>query len=255
MDVANPELMKVYDSSGEDYRLAFQEFLDHTDQKAKAMAWLEREVEALPGKRVYIDAGAGNGKLTAWFVPRFEQVIAIEPNPALERELRIACPTAVVLAAGIGAAEPPARADFVLCSHVFYYIDRSQWRPTLERLASWLRPGGVLAVALQNHGTDCMHMLRHFTGHIFDLPALARTFEAGAGGQFEVAIETAPARISTDSLASAYVIAEFMMNLLPLPSPPRRVDLESYVEQHFRRPEGGYQFSCDQDFLRIRRKS
>lgn len=251
----NAALMKVYDSSGEDYRIAFKEFLDHTDQKAKAMAWLEHEVNSLASKGVFIDAGAGNGKLTAWFVPRFEQVIAIEPNPSLERELRAACPTATVIAATIGAAEPPARADFVLCSHVFYYIDRGQWRQTFERLASWLRPGGVLAVALQNHGSDCMAMLRHFTGQLFDLPALARTFEAGADGQYEVRIETVPARIQTDTLASAYIIAEFMMNLLSLPSPPRRAELESYVEQHFRRPEGGYQFSGNQDFLCIRRKA
>ncbi|MHB1426700.1 MAG: class I SAM-dependent methyltransferase [Gemmataceae bacterium] len=253
--MASSALMKVYSSNGEDYRIAFKEFLDHTDQKTNAMAWLEREVHALPSKRVFIDAGAGNGKLTAWFVPLFEQVIAIEPNRSLERELRAACPTAVVIPATIGDAEPPARADFVLCSHVFYYLDRGQWLPILERLASWLRSGGVLAVALQNHGTDCMHMLRHFTGRLFDLAALTRSFEDSASGQFEVRIETAPARIETESSASAYVIAEFMMNLLPLSSPPRRDELESYVEQHFRRPEGGYQFSCNQDFLRIRRKA
>jgi trans-aconitate methyltransferase len=244
--------VRVYSSLGEDYHAAFKEFLDHTDQKANAMAWLEREVASLPRRETFIDAGAGNGKLTTWFVPRFERVIAVEPNASLAAELRAACPSATVLPTTIGQADPPARAEFILCSHVFYYIDHGQWLPDLQRLAGWLRPGGLLALALQNRDTDCMRMVRHFTGRTIDLPDLADAFKGVAEGRYEVRVETVPARIRTDMLASAYTIAEFMMNVMPLTSPPPRADLERYVEQHFRKPGGGYEFSCDQDFLRVR---
>ena len=141
----------------------------------------------------------------------------------------------------------------MLCSHVLYYIDRNRWMEHLRRLAGWLRPGGVLAVALQNHQTDCMRMLRHFTTEQFDLAALAHAFAVEAGDHFAVRLDTVEAHVRTASFEPAYVVAEFMLNLLPLPSPPPRPELERYVEDHFRTSAGGYQMSCHQDFLRVGR--
>ena len=68
-----------------------------------------------------MDAAAGTGKFTAWFAARFGQLIAVEPNLSLTRELQNNCPTVAILPVQIADAEPPP-ADFVLCSHVFYYI-------------------------------------------------------------------------------------------------------------------------------------
>ena len=93
-------------SSGPEYHQAFKTFLAHTDQKDNAMAWIKREVEALDDRRVLIDAGAGSGKLTVWFTQYFSRVIAIEPNPSLEAELRAACPSADVFAMPITMARP-----------------------------------------------------------------------------------------------------------------------------------------------------
>lgn len=248
-------MIKTYNSLGPDYREAFSVFLAHTDQKAKASAWLEKAVAGLPTREVCIDAGAGNGKLTGWLQAHFPRTIAVEPNPSLCKELRAACPTAEMIAETIAAADLGPIADFVLCSHVFYYIDRPRWPETLHKLASWLRPGGVLVIALQNHETDCMRMLRHFTGEEFDLSALAQAFAAKTQGKFDVHTETVTAHIQTPTFEPAYVIAEFMLNLLPLPNPPSRADLERYVTDHFRSPEGGYRFSCHQDFLRVCRKA
>jgi hypothetical protein len=58
--------------------------------------------------------------------------------------------------------------------------------------------------------------------------------------------------VTAPDLASAYVIAEFMLNLVPLPNPPARSAVEAYLGQHFARPEGGFRFSCHQDFVVIR---
>ncbi len=153
----------------------------------------------------------------------------------------------------IADARPGAAADFVLCSHVFYYVPPDQWRDTLHTLAGWLRPGGVLAIALQNHETDCMRMLRHFTGRQFDLGALGRSYASETAGAFDLRIDTVAAHVDTDSFASAYMIAEFMLNLLPLPTPPERAALERYVQNHFQQG-GRYRFSCHQDFLRLERR-
>src|SRR5262249_48678316 len=155
----NPSaLVNVYDSQSAAYQRAFQVFLDHTDQKAKARDWLHQLVQRLPARDLCVDAGAGNGKVTAWFSHYFRRSVAIEPNSHLCAELRRTCPTAEVLPTTILAAQPPAAAKLVLCSHVLCYIPELERLLHLEKLASWLAPGGVLVVIVQNGRTDCTRM-------------------------------------------------------------------------------------------------
>src|SRR5262245_36989093 len=125
-----PRRVHVYDSQGTDYHRAYQVFLDHTNQKTTARTWLDRLVQSLPARRVFIDAGAGNGQVTAWFMDAFERTIAIEPNASLRADLQKHCPKAEVLPEMILDANPSALGDLILCSHVFYYIDDAQWLPS-----------------------------------------------------------------------------------------------------------------------------
>lgn len=242
----------VYDSQTSDYHKAFQVFLDHTDQKAQMQQWLYRLVEALPSRRVFIDAGAGNGAATAWFADTFDRTIALEPNASLRAELRSNCPQAEVFPEKIMDAELAALGDLVLCSHLLYHINESEWTANLERLASWLSADGTLVVVLQHHASECMQMLRHFFGRSFDLSSLAKAFQDQNGNRYELTLETVPAHIATPDFDAAYTIAEFMLNDLPKLIPPTRSDLEEYVRARFACPTGGFRFSCDQDFLTIR---
>src|SRR6058998_944312 len=92
--MAKAETMAVYNSQSREYHHAFQVFLDHTDQKLKAQKWLSDLIDHLPSRRVFVDAGAGNGKVTASFTDRFGRTIAIEPSASLRHDLERACPTA-----------------------------------------------------------------------------------------------------------------------------------------------------------------
>jgi hypothetical protein len=250
----NQKLLNVYDSQSDESSRAFGVFLGHTDQMAKAAAWLEQEVNGLANRGVFIDAGARNGQLTSRLAPRFRKTIAIEPSPFFREGLHQSCPGAELLPVPIAQARPNAQADFVLCSHVFYHIDRTLWAEILHHLASWLRPEGILAVALLNHETDSMRMLHHLTGKEFDLVSLGRAFANDAQGQFDVRTETVEAHIHTDSFEAAYIIAEFFLNESSLSRPPLRAKLEQYIRAHFH-SDGHYRFSCHQDFLRIHRRA
>lgn len=245
--------VKVFKSDTEDYHHAFQTFLDHTDQKHKAKEWMDSFVEKLPQKEVFVDAGAGNGKVTAWFTDKFKKSVAMEPNPSLCRDLKKACPGAEIHQATILEAKVNSSADFILASHVFYYIPKDQWLANLSRLTSWLSPQGALVVMIQNSGTDCMGMLKHFHKKSFDLRELAKDFKA-KDKNYKVTMETVPSYITTSDFKSACTIAEFMMNLLPMPDPPLRSELEAYVEKNFSAGSGKYRFSCHQDFLQIGNK-
>lgn len=92
-------LVRAYDSQTQLYHEAFQVFLDHTDQKMKARRWLEQYIQALPSRQVFIDAGAGEGQVTAWIAPQFAQTTAIEPNPYLGQKFRQTCPEIALLTA------------------------------------------------------------------------------------------------------------------------------------------------------------
>ena len=250
--MSTQQRVNVYDSQTSEYHQAFQVFLAHTDEKVKTQQWLTRLVTTLPSHRLLIDAGAGNGELTSLLIDSFDQTIAIEPNESLRAALNKNCPQIEVLPVSILDANVTASGDLVLCSHVFYHIDGEEWMLHLERLASWLSLDGILVVVLQHHASDCMQMLQHFLGRRFDLPALARTFQGANRNRYAIDIETVPTQVTTLDFDSAYTVAEFMLNELPISKPPVRTDLEDYVRRHFSRHEGGFLFSCDQDFLQIR---
>jgi hypothetical protein len=253
--MSRPRLVRSFVSNTPEYHAVFAKFLAHTDQKENAFKWIRGEVESLPACSTLIDVGAGNGELTARLTPSFERVIAIEPSPSLGAELRVACPTAEVISTPFMDPIVASKANFILCSHVFYYIPRVEWEASLCRLITWLEVGGVLAVTIQNPQTDCMQMVRHFISRPHDLGELCRTVgELKAGVDFDARVETVPAHIEAEDLQTACEIAEFVLNVLPpIPSPPTWRELERYVDEHFRQPGGRYRYSAHQDFLRVAR--
>lgn len=248
------EFVRVFDSQGEDYKRAFQVFLDSTDQKRNAKRFLQRLVDDLPARKVFIDAGAGTGEVTKAFAPTFDRTIAIEPNAHLLAQLQRAIPQADAIGTSILDASPEAQGDFVLCSHTLYYIPADEWLAHLERLVSWMSPTGVTVVVLQNRGTDCMTMLQHFFGHRFDLGSLADAFRAKHGDHYEVSTTLDQAHVETSEQSAACTVAEFMLNLLPISQPPVKRDLDAYVAKHFATTDGAYRLSVHQDFLQIRER-
>ena len=249
------DLIPVYDSQGAAYQEAFRAFLEHTDQKVRAQEWLDRSVAALPSRRCFIDAGAGTGKVTAWYAEQFDRCVAIEPNPHLRTELVVNCPTAEVVPSNILDARPAMKADLILVSHVFYYIPRDEWLRHLEMMSSWLSDTGVLVVALQNQGTDCMRMLRHFLNYGFDLAEAAREFAATQSGRCQIEVETVPARIEAPDLETISTIAAFMLNLdhdrlAHATRRPTWGDVRRFLADNAR-IDGGFRLSCNQDFLKV----
>jgi trans-aconitate methyltransferase len=250
--MSHENCIRVFDSQGEDYKKAFQVFLDHTDQKRNAKRWLKQVVDELPQRKVFIDAGAGNGEITRLLAGSFERTIAIEPNAHLLNQLRRGIPFAETLGEPIMSAEPAAKGDLVLSSHTFYYIDAAHWLDNLERLVSWMSPGGVTIVVLQNRETGCMNMVNRFFGHRFELAQLADAFRTKHGDRYDVVTTLDPAHVETLDSDSAFIVAEFILNLLPIRRAPSKDAVQAYIDRHFRQPEGGYRFPVHQDFLQIR---
>jgi hypothetical protein len=244
--------IQVFASSGDAYKRSFQVFLDNTDQKKNARRWLDIFLQTLPRTKVMIDAGAGSGELTAWLASSFEKTIAVEPNPFLLEKLQTLLPTAEVICKPILDAMPSAKADLVMCSHTFYYLPQSSWLEHAERLLSWMQFTGSILIVMQHHDTDCMRMLEHFCGHRFNLSFLADMLRAKHGSRYTMDMVRNDAHVETRDFKSTFMIAEFMLNLLPLQVPPPTAAVESYIRSHFTPVQDGYRFSCHQDILQIR---
>lgn len=237
---------------GNAYQDAFSIFLKHTDQKVRAKEWLTKWAGQQAKRDLFVDAGAGTGSTTAWLTPYFKRTIAVEPNPSLFQELKAACPSAESLSTKILDTELPAAADLALCSHVLYYIDEKEWLPTASRILSWLAPTGTAVVLLQNPETDCMKMYREFYNHRFLIAPLAEDLKK-ANPNLKVSVERVESWIETRDAESAYRIAEFVLNLIPMEIIVPEQHVKNYVEKHFKVSEGHYRFSCHQDFMLLTR--
>jgi trans-aconitate methyltransferase len=240
----------VTDDPDARYERAFATFLAHTDQKQQARAHLDRVVAGLPHRRVLLDVGAGDGGTTAHLSGRFARTVAIEPNPRLRARLAGRLPGALVIGRTILDARPPERADLVLCAHVLYHVPAEQWPAHLHRLASWTAPDGTCLVVLQNPETDARRMLRHFGGETPDLIGVLEGRPADSETRVDiVSVDGVEAYVRTPDAGTAVEVASFMLGHLPAPPAPETI--EEYVRAHFATADGGYAFSCTQDFVRI----
>ncbi|MEU0336757.1 class I SAM-dependent methyltransferase [Streptomyces sp. NPDC006193] len=237
------------------YRQALCRFLAGTDEKTTTHAYLEDVVQGLPARRVFLDVGPADGTTTRHLAPRFERTVCIEPSEPMRRALARTCPDADVVAEPVQQARIDAQADLALLSHVLYYVPRAQWAATVARIMTWLAPGGVLVVLLQNPDEACMRMVHHFTGLRFDLRELADELAALppelVGG---TELDVVPARYRSRDLREMLAVADFLLSVPGGPSPAREA-VEAYVQQHLRDGDGGYVMRHDQHALRVNRPS
>ena len=247
------ELLEPYAYDQPEYAGAFETFLEHTDQKIKAIGWLTDFVGGLRSRSLFVDAGAGEGSTTAALAKFFDRTIAIEPNSALRAELARRCPEAEIVEAPIGEARIASSADFVLCSHVLYYIPQHDWTDTLERLTSWLGAHGVAVVLLANSNADVIALARDFFGGNIDLSPAVQEFKA-RHNDFEIAMHTLNCEVVVDDLESACTLTRFFLSDYPdWGRTVTRGRVEEYVRSHFT-DQRGYRLSCNQDALSLVRR-
>ncbi len=248
------ELLEPYAHDQPEYASAFETFVTHTDQKIKAIEWLTGFVRGLRSRSLFLDAGAGEGSITAAVGKFFDRTIAIEPNRALRTELARRCPQAEVVEAPIAAASIAGPADFVLCSHVFYHIPQTRWTDTMEQLTSWLGAGGAAVVLLGNRDADAIALPREFFGSQLDLAPSAQEFKT-RHQDWEAVMHTLNCEVVVDDLESASTLTRFFLSDYPdWGKTVTRRKIEEYVRSHFTDPRG-YRLSCDQDVLLLRRRA
>ena len=118
----------------------------HEDYERGRPGWPPEvlDLPGLPPTARVLDLGAGTGKLTRLLVSRFEDVVAVEPDPGMRRLLVTLCPEARVLD-GSAEAIPleDASMDAVFAAETFHLYD---WERALAEIARVLRQGGAFVL-------------------------------------------------------------------------------------------------------------
>ena len=104
------------------YAEAFETLLKCSEERLPVYAKLESLFSNYPADSKVIDWGAGSGDLTALLLQHFENVHAVEPNPAMCQLILARCPTANVFTSSMIDMIPAERFDIGIISHVLYHI-------------------------------------------------------------------------------------------------------------------------------------
>ncbi|MGH3256226.1 MAG: methyltransferase domain-containing protein [Streptosporangiaceae bacterium] len=118
---------------------------EHYDGHAKYQAWLSELRDRLPAGRAVLDLGCGSGLPVARdLAAAGYRVTGVDISEAQINRARELVPQAEFVRADVTAIDfAPASFDAVICLFVLIHLPLEDQPPLLNRIASWLRPGGL----------------------------------------------------------------------------------------------------------------
>ncbi len=201
----------------------------------------QHAIMPLRRREAFLDCGAGDGTMTARIAPFFGRCVALEPDPS-RRAALLAMPCRVdARTASIDAHEPPAGEafDLVHCSHVLYYIPRDRWVATALRMASWLAPGGVLAIVLQAKDGQFQELFDErssLRGQVDPCALAAALRDAG----LDVCVASTAITVSCARLDDLCDVAALMLVDGRDALAPAMPAIRAWLETRCKQPRGGY---------------
>jgi len=112
------------------------------------LAWLGKLVERLPEGADVLELGCGNGTVETRELARRFRLTAVDLSEEQLRRARARVPDATFVHADLTTLErESASLDAVCAFYVFNHVPRDLLPGLVERIHSWLRPGGLLLAA------------------------------------------------------------------------------------------------------------
>jgi hypothetical protein len=106
----------------------------------------ERILPRLPTRRALLDVGAGSGEVARRLAPHFGSLTLLEPNQNQIAGFKLE--KAKVLLEPLERYESSERYEFVVCSHVLYHVPLSEWGGFIDRLLTFVSPGGYCVIVM-----------------------------------------------------------------------------------------------------------
>ena len=116
-------------------------------------AELTQLTDALPAGARVLDVGCGGGVPVTLALSRHADVVGVDISAVQIEQARARVPNASFVVGDITAQQfERASFDAVVAFYALIHVPREEHRPLLERIATWLKPGGYLLVSVARGG-------------------------------------------------------------------------------------------------------
>jgi len=233
-----------------EYRRQLALFTRCCTEKPVELVKIGEVIAGLKHRRCFLDIGAGGGDLTIPTSQSFSEATVIEPNEKQIAFLKRRCPHFTIYNGRWEAVDlGDKHFDFILCSHVLYYIDEGRWLPTIEKMYRHLEPGGCIAIVLQSPIGEVASFFNQFTSYDVNILELWREL-IRRYGDVSVDVRYFMNEIYTESLDDMVSIGLFL--LIDRRFTKRKNDIRRYFRKHHR-SGNGYRIMQDEILLAVKK--
>jgi SAM-dependent methyltransferase len=208
-------------------------------------------IAELTQRRRFLDIGAGGGDLTIPISQSFAETTVVEPNEKQASYFKRRCPHFNVSndfweKVDLGFK----RYDFILCSHVLYYIEEGQWLATIEKMYAHLEDGGRIAIVLQSPIGEVADFFNQFTRYDVNILELWRDLIRRYGDD-AIEVRYFMNEIYTETLEDMVTIGLFL--LIDRRFKQYENEIRQYLEAHHK-VAGGYRIVQDEITLVVKKE-
>lgn len=233
-----------------EYQRQLAVFVKSSTEKGIELIKIGEIIAGLAKRKYFLDIGAGGGDLTIPISQSFDETTVVEPNEKQANFFKKRCPHFKVYNnfwENVDLA--PRRFDFILCSHVLYYIEEAQWITTIEKMYAHLEEGGRIAVVLQSPVGEVADFFNQFTRYDVNILELWRVLIHRYGDD-AIEVRYFLNEIRTDNLDDMVTIGLFL--LLDQSFKKYEEKIRQYFESHHKM-QGGYRIKQDEILLIVKK--
>nr|QNO53977.1 hypothetical protein MMBEDHBC_00032 [Methanosarcinales archaeon ANME-1 ERB6] len=233
-----------------EYQRQLALFVRCSTEKGIELLKIGEIIAELSHRRYFLDIGAGGGDLTIPISQSFNATTVVEPTEKQASFLMRRCPHFKVYndfweKVNLGSK----RYDFILCSHVLYYIEEDHWLTTIEKMYSHLEDGGRIVIVHQSPIGEVANFFNQFTHYDVNILELRRDLIQRYGDD-AIEVRYFMNEIGTENLEDMVTIGFFL--LIDRRFREYEKKIRQYFETHHKRADG-YRMMQDEILLVIKK--
>lgn len=225
-------------------------FVRASTEKGIELVKIGEMLAGLTRRRSFLDIGAGGGDLTLPISQSFDETTIIEPNEKQAAFFKRRCPHFTIHNDYLEKVDLASkRYDFILCSHVLYYIPEGRWLETIEKMYAYLETEGRIAIVLQSPIGEVAKFFNQFTRYDVNILELWGDLIRKYGDE-AVEVKYFMNEIWTESIEDMVTIGLFLLIDRRFRKYEERI--RRYIESHHKVTDG-YRMMQDEILLVVKK--
>ncbi len=233
-----------------EYQRQLKLFSECSQEKSIELVHIGEVISELRNSKKFLDIGAGTGNLTISVSQFFAETKIVEPNKRQAELFQRRHPKFCVNDARWEDADLGSDLfDFILCSHVLYYVPACDWLKMIAKMYAHLAAHGIIAIVLQSPVGGVAEFFRSFSKYDVPVIELWRNLTMTYGYQ-SVQVRYFVNEIFTETIEDMVDLGLFL--LLDKKYRSRKEKIERYFDERHK-VDGGYRIMQDEIMLTIKR--